>query len=277
MGGIHDIESYFSVDNAGSLNAQIFSSHFGHLAVISSLAAAEMFHIGWNGNFSAFLKNPIATLGIAHGIGDPHFGSSISQAYSSGGSYYRSLGCFSGIYNWLYAAHFTSVFEIYNLVIACELLAVALLTLGNIHYLYSSILTWYLGLNKGKLRGAGVNFTNPTTSKLSGKVYPIFLWPYRLFVASFDSAPRFTVDALAGISAGWAAHLALSSSGFAGFNPNISDLLYPFYTGDWSFYSGQLTFLGALRSDTSSLYLTDIAHHHLAIAGLVWWATKKSS
>lgn len=169
------MESYSSLDNAGSLNAQIFASHFGHLAVISGLAAAEFFHVGWNGNFSCVLKNPIATLGIAHTIGDPHFGSSLGEAFSAGGSYYGSLECFTGVYNWLYALHFSSVFDIYNLVIACELLAVVLLSLGNLHWL-SHTFAWHLCHRKPKVfvpgRGTGVSSSG---SWGDTKVYPIFI------------------------------------------------------------------------------------------------------
>ena len=34
IGSIHDIESYFGIDNTFSLNVQIFFSHWGHLAII---------------------------------------------------------------------------------------------------------------------------------------------------------------------------------------------------------------------------------------------------
>jgi photosystem I P700 chlorophyll a apoprotein A2 len=57
----------------------------------------------------------------------------------------------------------------------------------------------------------------------------------------------------------------------------LASSLYPFYTGDWSFYSTILTFLGGLRSDTASLYITDIAHHHLALALLFLWQNTFSS
>ena len=60
--------------------------------------------------------------------------------------------------------------------------------------------------------------------------------------------------------------------------------LYPFYTGNWSSYSldihhstpmaqAILTFNGGLKSNTISLYLTDIAHHHLATGILFVWAS----
>jgi photosystem I P700 chlorophyll a apoprotein A2 len=289
MGGIHDIESYFSIDNALSLNAQIFSCHFGHLAVIFAIVAAELFHIGWNGNFSCFLKNPIARMPIAHGIGDPHFGSSISEAYSSSGSYYGSLLSFSGIYNWLYAAGFTTVFDIYNFVIACELLAVALITLGNLHLIYSSQFTMWLALNKGiETFSSGDSLTLgyaqlplPKGERaMDIKVYPIFIWPYKLFVACFDSLSLTSINSWAGViiallSGAWSAHccVTLNLNLLGSETGCASPALYQaFYTGDWSSYhSTILTFLGGLRSDTASLYLTDIAHHHLAIALLLLW------
>jgi photosystem I P700 chlorophyll a apoprotein A2 len=60
-----------------------------------------------------------------------------------------------------------------------------------------------------------------------------------------------------------------------------------FYTGNWASYIGRmdkdnhimgsayaagessLTFFGGLKPDTMSLYLTDIAHHHLALGVLL--------
>jgi photosystem I P700 chlorophyll a apoprotein A2 len=120
IGNIHDIESYFGIDNALSLNTQIFLSHWGHLAIIFLWVSGNLFHIGWNGNYELWVKNPIATMPIAHGILDPHFGLSISDAYSSGGSDYAVVLSYSGIYNWLYASGFSSVFHLYNFVIVCE-------------------------------------------------------------------------------------------------------------------------------------------------------------
>jgi hypothetical protein len=76
---------------------------------------------------------------IAHGIWDPHFGLSISDAYSSGlsGIYTPNLILsYSGIYNWLYTLGFNSVFHLYNFVIICELLAVISIPLGKVHLIY---------------------------------------------------------------------------------------------------------------------------------------------
>ena len=101
IGSIHDIESYFGIDNTSSLNVSIFFSHNGHLAIIFVWVSTHLFHIGWNGNYSVWVFNPIATIPIAHGISDPHFALPIN--YSSGKSDYTILLSYSGISNWLFS------------------------------------------------------------------------------------------------------------------------------------------------------------------------------
>lgn len=80
-------------------------------------------------------------------------------------------------------------------------------------------------------------------------------------------------------------------NGLAGLNGGVAtEFSYPFSTGNWLFYfhkdkknhlfrstlgAGEaiLTFLGGLKSNSISLYLTDIAHHHLAVGILFLWAS----
>ena len=116
IGSIHDIESYFGIDNTSTLNVQIFFSHWGHLSIIFLWVSRNLYHIGWNGNYELWVKNPIATIPIAHGIWDPHFGLSISDAYSSGKSDSTIVLSYSGIYNWLYTFGFMKVNDLYNFV-----------------------------------------------------------------------------------------------------------------------------------------------------------------
>mmetsp|Transcript_32151 Transcript_32151/g.72948 ORF Transcript_32151/g.72948 Transcript_32151/m.72948 type:complete len:724 (-) Transcript_32151:8-2179(-) len=283
IGNIHDIESYFGIDNALSLNTQIFLSHWGHLAIIFLWVSGNLFHIGWNGNYELWVKNPIATMPIAHGIWDPHFGLSISDAYSSGGSDYAVVLSYSGIYNWLYASGFSSVFHLYNFVIVCELLAVISLLLGKVHLIYlEDMLQWCV------MAGFTLNL-EPETIRLykklalDTKVGPIFIWPFRLFLACFDLSGlrlNFHIGVMIGFfSIAWCGHLVhVAIPASRGVNAYWSMSLYPFYTGNWVSYSldidnqAILTFAGGLKSDTASLYLTDIAHHHLAVGILFVWA-----
>ncbi|GMP76109.1 hypothetical protein CsSME_00032926 [Camellia sinensis var. sinensis] len=48
--------------------------------------------------------------------------------------------------------------------------------------------------------------------------------------------------------------------------PSFAEEATPFFTLNWSKYAKFLTFRGGLDPVTGGLWLTDIAHHHLAIA-----------
>jgi photosystem I P700 chlorophyll a apoprotein A2 len=247
------------------------------LSIIVLWVSGNLFHIGWNGNYELWIKNPIATIPIAHGIWDPHFGFSISDAYSSGGSDFAVVQSFSGIYNWLYASGFVQVSDLYNFVILSECLAVISLLLGKVHLIYlEDMLHW------------------ATRSSVTR-----FELPIRLFLAFFDASGarlNYHIGVMIGFfSIAWCGHLvhvAIPVSRGMKYVAVSSEGLYPFYTGNWVLYSlgidndhlfgstvgdspsqaAILTFLGGFKSDTSSLYLTDIAHHHLAVGVLFVWA-----
>ena len=48
--------------------------------------------------------------------------------------------------------------------------------------------------------------------------------------------------------------------------PSFAQGLKPFFTLNWAAYSDFLTFKGGLNPVTGGLWLSDQAHHHLAIA-----------
>lgn len=280
IGSIHDIESYSGIDNTSTLNVQIFFSHWGHLSIIFLWVSRNLYHIGWNGNYELWVKNPIATIPIAHGIWDPHFGLSISDAYSSGKSDSTIVLSYSGIYNWLYTLGLITVNDLYNLVIICECVAVISIPLGKVHLIYlEDTLQWFI------------------------LQIPIFYLPKQLFVAYFDLGNlrlNFHTGIIIGfLSIAWCGHLVhvaipisrgITVKCMVNSGPTLG--LYPFYTGNWVLYSldidndhifrstvgncppqAILTFHGGLKSNTISLYLTDIAHHHLAVGILFVWAS----
>ena len=245
------------------------------MAIIFGAGATEVFHIGWNGGFSRSLKNPIARIPIAHGIGDPHFGNPISEAYSSPKSYYRFLLSFSGIYNWLYTVGFNTVFDVYNFVITHEFLGVTFIRIGNLHLIYSCQFTQWVALNKGvEISKYQATAFKEQKLALHIKVHPIFIWPCKFFVAYFDCLRLTFINFWVGIiiaplSGAWSAHYCV--------NLNLNNP-QAFYTGDWlSYHSTILTFLGGLKSNRISLYLTDIAHHHFGVALLFLWQHALSS
>jgi len=237
IGNIHDIESYFGLDNGFSLNLQIFLCHWGHLAIIYLWVSANLFHIAWLANYELYIKNPIPTMPIAHGIWDPHQPLPL-------GSDYGVLLSYGAIYNVLYTLGFTNVFQIYNFVIACELLAASSILLGKLHLISFEELLQWLSLNKSYL------FITTTTS-LSA------------IILQNNIRLNFHTGVLLGLSSiAWCGHLLhvaipVSLGGSIG----TIDL------------KTRLTFNGGLNWVwTHSLYLTDIAHHHLALGVLLVWA-----
>ena len=62
--------------------------------------------------------------------------------------------------------------------------------------------------------------------------------------------------------------LLLNPSLMAQLYPSFKQGLTPFFTLNWGEYSDFLTFQGGLNPVTGGLWLTDTAHHHLAIAVL---------
>jgi len=232
IGSLNDIESYFGLDNAFSLNVQIFLCHWGHLAIIYLWLSANLFQLGWNANYELYTLNPIPTMPIAHGIWDPH----IPLSYD-----YTTVLSYSAIYNVLYTIGFTNVFQIYNFVIACELLAAFCIILGKLHLISMSDMLQWLSLNKSYL------FITTTTSLST-------------IIVQNNVRLNFHTGVLFGLfSIAWCGHLinvAIPVS--RGVNPSCNLCLT---------CNGGLNWVS-----THSLYLTDIAHHHLALGVLLVWA-----
>jgi photosystem I P700 chlorophyll a apoprotein A2 len=263
IGSIHDIESYFGIDNTSSLNVQIFFSHWGHLAIIFVWVSRNLFHIGWNGNYELWVLNPIATIPIAHGIWDPHFASALNSDYT--------IVLSSGIYNWLYTVGFNSVFHLYNFVIICELLAVISIPLGKVHLIYNEeLLHWHKEI---------IHFHKKLALDISLIAYfDLVIWAcFRLeIIIGFLSIAwcghlvDYAIPISRAINVYWFNTLTLPSlKAFIKFNLIFKlgkrdveqSTYYPLRAAGLPI----LTFLGGLKSNTISLYLTDIAHHHLGV------------
>ena len=72
IGSIHDIESYSALDNTSSLNEHLFTPHWVHLSIIPSWLSSILFHLAWHRTYTLWVNNPLASLQISHDIWDPH-------------------------------------------------------------------------------------------------------------------------------------------------------------------------------------------------------------
>ena len=291
IGSIHDIESYFGIDNTAGAYVQIFLCHWGHMAIIFVWVSTNLFHIGCFGNYELWKQNPIKTIPIGHAISDPHFGL----------SNIRNKIAYNGIYNWLYTLGFNSVFkQVYNFVISHELLAVISIPLALIHLIYLDSL-----FSQATAAVLQLYFSGPSTlfSEFQIEIIhttfyrshwcPIFIWPLKFFCAYFDlGKQRLNVHTgilIGFLSIGWSAHLVHLAIPISRGIYRADNYRSPLKTctGNWVFYMGHLvkiqdkdnhifrstygagesslTFAGGLKSNTMSLYLSDIGHHHLGV------------
>ena len=255
----HDLESHDDVSEE-ALYQKIFASHFGHLAIIFLWTAGNLFHVAWQGNFEQWILNPLKVKPIAHGIWDPHFGETALKAFTRGGVIYPVNIALSGVYQWWYTIGMRTNQDLYVASIFLLVVSLLLLQAGWLHLQpqFKPSIAWFKN-NESRL--------NHHLSGLFG-VSSLAWTGHLVHVAIPESR---------GIHVGWDNFLTVL--------PHPAGLT-PFFTGNWSAYADNadtathvyntltgagtaiLTFKGGFHPQTQSLWLTDIAHHHLAIAVL---------
>ena len=253
----HDLESHDGMTEE-SLYQKIFASHFGHLAIIMLWTSGNLFHVAWQGNFEQWILNPLKVKPIAHAIWDPHFGEPALKAFTRGGVNYPVNIAYSGVYHWWYTIGMRTNNDLYFGSIGLLVLASVLLFAGWLHLQpkFKPSLSWFKN-NESRL--------NHHLSGLFG-VSSLAWTGHLVHVAIPESR---------GIHVGWDNFLV---------TPPHPEGLKPFFSGNWLAYAANpdtpqhvfgtsegagtaiLTFVGGFNPTTQSLWLTDIAHHQLAIA-----------
>jgi photosystem I P700 chlorophyll a apoprotein A2 len=245
MGNLHDIESYFGLDNTLSSYGTLFLCHWGHLSIILLWLSRNLFHIGWNSNYELWMFNPINTIPIAHMIWDPHFSIEVVSIYSGG-----VVLSYSGIYNWLVTCGFSGSLSIYNLTLVLQLLGLLLLILGKLHLIVQSDII--ISISKQDIM---------VVHQPKDVVFQLLF----INLLANEIGYSFHTNVLMGFtSICWSGHLL--------------HVAIPISRGInvyWSIIRSHLcnlSFLGGLKSNTISLYLTDIAHH-LGVGVLFIWVS----
>ncbi|MEM9117153.1 MAG: photosystem I core protein PsaB [Cyanobacteria bacterium P01_D01_bin.6] len=255
----HDFESHDGMTEE-NLYQKIFASHFGHLAIIFLWTSGNLFHVAWQGNFEQWIKDPLNIRPIAHAIWDPHFGQPAVDAFTQAGASNPVNIAFSGVYHWWYTIGMRTNTDLYTGAVFLLILSAIFLFAGWLH--------------------------------LQPKFRPSLSW-----FKNAESRLNHHLAGLFGVSSlAWTGHLvhvAIPESrgqhvGWGNFltTPPHPAGLAPFFTGNWGVYAQSpdtldhvfgtstgagtaiLTFLGGFHPQTESLWLTDMAHHHLAIAVL---------
>ena len=252
----HDLEAHDGMTEE-NLYQKIFASHFGHLAIIFLWTAGNLFHVAWQGNFEKWVQNPLKVRPIAHSIWDPHFGESALKAFSKGNTYPVNIA-FSGVYQWWYTIGFRTNQELFKSSIGLIILSATLLFASWLHLQpkFRPSLSWFKN-NESRLNHHLSGLLGVSSLAWTGHIVHV------------------AIPASRGQHVGWDNFLT---------TPPHPAGLTPFFTGNWTVYAENpdtvnhvygtsegagtaiLTFLGGFHPQTQSLWLTDIAHHQLAIA-----------
>jgi photosystem I P700 chlorophyll a apoprotein A1 len=246
----HDFDSHTS--DLEDVSRKIFSAHFGHLAVVFIWLSGMYFHGAKFSNYEAWLANPTAIKPSAQVVW-PIFGQEILNADVGGG--FHGIQITSGLFYMWRAAGFTNSYQLYITAIGGLVMAGLMLFAGWFHYHKAAPkLEWFqnvesmmnhhlsvlLGLGSLSWAGHQIHVALPVNQMLEAGMDPAKIpLPHEY---AFDAAKM------------------------AQFFPSFAKGLTPFFTLNWAAYGDFLTFKGGLNPTTGSLWLTDTAHHHLAIA-----------
>ena len=248
----HDFDSHTS--DLEDISRKIFSAHFGHLAVIFIWLSGMYFHGARFSNYEAWMADPLAIKPSAQVVW-PIFGQEILNADVGGG--FQGIQITSGFFQLWRASGITNSTQLYATAIGGLVMAGLMLFAGWFHYHKKAPkLEWFqnvesmmnhhlaglLGLGCLSWAGHQIHVSLPINALLDAGVAPqdIPLPHEFLFDKSF----------------------------MAELYPSFSQGLTPFFTLNWSAYSDFLTFKGGLNPVTGGLWLSDTAHHHLALAVL---------
>ncbi|MGF1539821.1 MAG: photosystem I core protein PsaA [Pleurocapsa sp.] len=245
----HDFDTH--TNDLEDISRKIFSAHFGHLAVVFVWLSGMYFHGAKFSNYTAWLAEPTSIKPSAQVVW-PIFGQDILNADVGGG--FHGIQITSGLFQLWRASGITNEFQLYCTAIGGLVMAALMLFAGWFHYhVRAPKLEWFqnvesamnhhlaglLGLGSLGWAGHQIHVALPINKLLDAGVAP-----------SEIPLP----------------HEFLDATKMAELYPSFALGLRPFFTLNWGVYSDFLTFKGGLNPVTGGLWLSDTAHHHLALA-----------
>ena len=248
----HDFDSQTS--SLEEVSRKIFSAHFGQLAVIFLWISDMHFHGAYFSNYSAWLTDPIGIKQSSQVVW-PIVGQEILNADVGGN--FQGVQTTSGWFQMWRAEGITSEVELYWIAIGGLAMSAIMLFAGWFHYHKAAPkLEWFqnaesmmnhhlaglLGLGCLSWSGHQIHIALPINKLLDAGVAPQEIpLPHEFLINRELMAQLY---------------------------PSFSKGLAPFFSGQWGEYSDFLTFKGGLNPITGGLWLSDIAHHHLALSVL---------
>ncbi len=248
---VHDFDSFTNEEDAAR---KIFSAHFGHLGIIFIWLSGMYYHGAKFSNYVGWLADPVGIKPSAQVVWNV-VGQDILNGDVGGG--FQGIQITSGLFHLWRASGITTEYQLLCTAIGGLVMAGLMFFAGWFHYHKAAPkLEWFknvesmmnhhlaglLGLGSLSWAGHQIHVAIPINYYLDKGV-------------PADQIPLpheflFNTDLMAQIF------------------PSFSQGLTPFFTLNWGVYADFLTFKGGLNPQTGALWLTDQAHHHLAIATL---------
>ena len=249
---VHDFDT--QTKSLEDVSRKIFSAHFGQLAIIFLWISGMHFHGAYFSNYTSWLINPLQIKPSSQSVWAV-VGQEILNADVGGN--FQGIQVTSGFFQIWRAEGITTQQQLYATALGGLVMSGLMLFAGWFHFHKAAPkLEWFqsaesmlnhhlsvlLGLGSLAWAGHEIHIGNPINKLLDSGMDPKDLPdPHELLIN------REFIGSL---------------------YPSFKEGLVPFFTLDWSKYSDILTFKGGLNPTTASLWLTDVAHHHLAIAVL---------
>nr|YP_009541732.1 photosystem I P700 chlorophyll a apoprotein A1 [Synarthrophyton chejuense]AYR05741.1 photosystem I P700 chlorophyll a apoprotein A1 [Synarthrophyton chejuense] len=249
---VHDFDSYTS--SLEEVSRKIFSAHFGQLAIIFLWLSGMYFHGAKFSNYVAWLSNPTNIKPSAQ-IVWPIVGQEILNGDVGGG--FQGIQVTSGWFQLWRASGITTESQLYATAIGGLIMAGIMVFAGWFHYhkkapklewfqnvesMMNHHLSGLLGLGCLSWAGHQIHISLPINKLLDSGISPQELpLPHEFLVNRELMAQLY---------------------------PSFSKGILPFFTLNWNEYSDFLTFKGGLNPINGGLWLSDTAHHHLALAVL---------
>jgi photosystem I P700 chlorophyll a apoprotein A1 len=248
----HDFD--IQTSDLQEISRKVFSAHFGQLGIILLWLSGIYFHGARFSNYETWLIDPSHIKPSAQVVW-PIVGQEILNGDVGGG--FQGVQITSGLFQLWHASGITSELQLYCTAIGRWILAGIMFFAGWFHYHKAAPrLEWFknaesiinhhlsglLGLGSLAWSGHQIHIALPVNYLLDIGVDPSEIpLPHE-----------------------WLLNRDLIVQIF----PSFAEGLTPFWTFQWSKYSDFLTFNGGLNPVTGGLWITDEAHHHLAIAVL---------
>jgi photosystem I P700 chlorophyll a apoprotein A1 len=248
---VHDFDSFTTEEDTAR---KIFSAHFGHLGIIFIWLSGMYYHGAKFSNYTGWLADPVNIKPSAQVVWNV-VGQDILNGDVGGG--FQGIQITSGLFHLWRASGITTEYQLLCTAIGGLVMAGLMFFAGWFHYHKAAPkLEWFknaesmmnhhlaglLGLGSLSWAGHQIHVSIPINYYLDKGV-----------PASQIPAPH---------------EFILNPSLMADIFPSFAQGLTPFFTLNWGAYADFLTFKGGLNPQTGSLWLTDQAHHHLAIATL---------